>query len=278
MPKEFWSNTPVGHKNEINFSQTFPRCGFLEGASRFTLPLPRLTPIFGSSNGLPLPPSGAAWPASVVGRNLGRLRSSAKPPRGRFLPFPSQNRDLNRHLSRVRSRHQARLISGCSRLFFNRLWGDLFRLEFLFFAQQPARGLDPAGFAPVARGCRAKFEPLAPFGKDSVTVGLNFLNPIACPPRASQLRHSGETMRIALVRLFCPGMRRSLTRIRPKDRATLSAFCTDVRQHPARAAMASIASTQTPLPWHSRAMTVRTAISAGVKLAAIFEGTAPDAA
>ena len=53
-------------------------------------------------------------------------------------------------------------------------------------------------------------------------------------------------------------------------RAARRAFWTLVRQTPALAAMVSIGRVQTPSRWHSHAMTVRTAVSEGVKLEAII--------
>jgi len=65
--------------------------------------------------------------------------------------------------------------------------------------------------------------------------------------RTASCAKPGRTL-ITFVRLLSPGIRRSLTRIRPRDRATLSVFCTDVRQHRAGAAMASIGPSFMPLP------------------------------
>lgn len=109
----------------------------------------------------------------------------------------------------------------------------------------------------------------------SVFVDIGFLHP---PPSFNQVSHSWETIRTILLSERHPLCRRSRTVTRPSVWACLSALRAVVRLTPATAAIRSMNHVQEPLRWHSRAMTVKAAISPVVKLAAIVPGMAPDAA
>ena len=126
--------------------------------------------------------------------------------------------------------------------------------------------------APVAACAAFSFDnPL-------LFVVLKFLNPPPCRPSRSHASQDADTTLRIFVSDFCPAWRRSRRWINPRRSAVLTAFCAVVRLTPANAAILSSGRIQTPTSRTARAMTLKAAISPGVKLAASWGGNAPETA